>query len=65
MGNSLGKCQNSGSTTSNQPREKEQACSNKVMEYSRTDILPTRSSSVAKGYNEAGLPNDNLNTLNS
>ena len=29
----------------------EQACSNKVMEYSRTiDILPTRSSSVAKGY---------------
>ena len=52
LGNSLGKCQNSGSTTSNQPREKEQACSNKVMEYSRTiDILPTRSSSVAKGYN--------------
>ena len=35
----------------------EQACSNKVVEYSRTDILPTRSSSVAKGYNEAGLPN--------
>ena len=28
-------------------------------EHSRT-ILPTRSSSVAKGYNEAGLPDNNL-----
>ena len=34
----------------------EQACSIQGLEHSRT-LLPTRSSSVAKGFNEAGLPN--------